>query len=247
MRILFTNDDGYDSQGLHAVADLFKDDNEIAVVAPDYQRSGASHSLTLKPNMLTCKKIEGYGYDVYAVGGTPVDCVKFARNCVFKKPDLVISGINRGENLGSDIWYSGTVSAAVDAAHSGLRAIALSAIDHKADKERLSGYARFIKNNLSLLMEIELLPKTILNINFPKGDPQGVKVVKMNTQETFIDGYDKQSGDTYIPSGYRDYSLLDKDSDEFWGLNGYITITPLMIDRTEYRMLDMLKDRKYKL
>ena len=94
MRILFTNDDGYDSEGLHAVADLFKG-HDIAVVAPDTQKSGFSHSLTLHPQLLSCKEISGYGYKTYAVGGTPVDCVKFGASTLFGAPDMVISGINR--------------------------------------------------------------------------------------------------------------------------------------------------------
>ncbi|MDE6401030.1 MAG: 5'/3'-nucleotidase SurE, partial [Clostridiales bacterium] len=130
MRILITNDDGYDSEGLQAVADLFKGEYEIAVGAPDYQKSAASHSITLPPNVLPFREVCGNGYKTYAVNGSPADCVKVALTLLFEAPDLVISGINRGENLGSDIWYSGTVSAATDAAHYGYRAIALS-LDNK--------------------------------------------------------------------------------------------------------------------
>lgn len=247
MRILFTNDDGYNSVGLHAVANLFKTEHEIAVVAPDLQRSGASHSLTLKPYTVACKKIEGYDYPVYAVGGTPVDCVKLARNRVFGNPDLVISGINCGQNLGSDIWYSGTVSAAVDAAHLGIRAMALSLDNVHAAADELKRCAAFIKNNFDALMGIELPPKTVLNINFPKSEPVGVVSVRMNTQETFIDAYDLADSDKYIPSGKRDYMALEKDTDEWYCRNGYITLTPLTVDRTDYITLEKLQKEKFKL
>ena len=125
MRILFTNDDGCGSQGLHAVADLFWREHEIAVVAPDGQRSGYSHSLTMRDPVSVVKK-DGYAYPVYAVGGTPVDCVKIAIKRLFGMPDIVVSGINAGRNLGSDIMYSGTVAAASEGAYYGIRSFSLS-------------------------------------------------------------------------------------------------------------------------
>ena len=242
MRILFTNDDGYNSEGLHAVADLFKTEHDIAVVAPNVQKSGFSHSLTLGPGRLACREVFGYDYKVYAVDGTPVDCVKFARNCVFPAPDLVISGINYGQNLGSDIMYSGTVSAATDAVHSGIRAIALSLDVYNNSLLDFNGFALFFKNNFKKLVGIELPPKTLLNINYPAQKPIGVKFVRMNTQETFSDGYEQSPDGYYLPSGGRDYSSLDENTDEGYCRKGYITITPLLIDRTDYGTLDKIRD-----
>lgn len=245
MRILFTNDDGYDSQGLHAVADLFKSEHDIAVVAPDVQRSGFSHSLTLSPSVLSFRSVQGYDYPVYAVVGTPVDCVKTARHVMFPHPDLVISGINRGENLGSDIMYSGTVSAAVDASHSGIRAIALSYDCKHATKEGFERCAMIFAKMFGKLTSLEIQPHTMLNINFPKADPKGVIAVRMNTQETFADAYTVESNGMLIPAGKRDYSKLDKDTDEGYCLDGYITITPITTDRTDYRTLEMLAKEKF--
>lgn len=242
MRILFTNDDGYDSQGLHAVADLFKNEHEIAVVAPDTQKSAASHSITLRPGVLTCREVKGYDYKVYAVGGSPVDCVKTAASLVFPKPDLVISGINNGENLGSDIWYSGTVSAASDAAHLGFRAIALSLDNRHATQEDFKACAKFVKKNIGLLTSIQLPPKSLLNINFPKDKPIGVKVTKMNTQITFVDEYVFVENGVVSPEGKRDYSALHEDNDEYWCKRGYITITPLLMDRTDYTVLKAMHE-----
>ncbi|MCH5156153.1 MAG: 5'/3'-nucleotidase SurE [Clostridiales bacterium] len=237
MRILFTNDDGYNSVGLHAVADLFKSEHDIAVIAPDVQKSAASHSLTLRPNILKYKKVDGYDYKVFAVGGSPVDCVKSAVSLLFKKPDLIISGINNGENLGSDIWYSGTVSAASDGAHLGYRSIALSLDNMHATEDDFKACALFIKNNFDLLMSIQLPPKSLLNINFPKDKPLGVKVTKMNTQTTFVDEYEFLDENTINPIGRRDYSDIHDDNDEYWCKHGYITITPLLPDRTDYSAL----------
>ncbi len=247
MRILLTNDDGYDSQGLYAVADLFNGEHEIAIVAPDVQKSGFSHSLTMKPNTVSYRKIDGRGMPVYAVNGTPVDCVKLARNLLFPKPDLVISGINLGENLGSDIMYSGTVAAAADAAHSGFRAMALSLDVSSKDKADFSAFAKFIKDNFDTLTAFELPRTTILNINYPIGTPRGVKIVRMNTQETFIDRYDPSEEYSYIPTGKRNYSELDIETDEWYCKNGYITITPLNTDRTDYGTLDRMSSKGFKL
>ncbi|MCH5154317.1 MAG: 5'/3'-nucleotidase SurE [Clostridiales bacterium] len=246
MIILFTNDDGYDSNGLHAVADLFKSEHDIAVIAPDAQRSAASHSVTLMPNCLKYRKIDGYHYSVFAVSGSPVDCVK-AATLLFKKPDLVISGINNGENLGSDIWYSGTVSAASDAAHLGCRALALSLDNKHATADEFRSCALFIKNNFNLLMSIPLPPKSLLNINFPKGKPLGVKVTRMNTQITFIDEYEFSDDNTINPIGRRDYSALHDDNDEYWCKRGYITVTPLLPDRTDYSALKLIDEDGFKV
>lgn len=242
MRILLTNDDGYDSEGLSAVADLFKDENEITVVAPDTQKSASSHSITLPPGSLKYREItHNRGYKTYAVQGSPADCVKAALTLLFRSPDIVISGINNGQNLGSDIWYSGTVSAASDAAHCGIPSLALSLDDKRADYGKFVECAKFVKKNIDKLLGIKLPPQTMLNINFPKVKPRGVKCVKMNTQKTFIDDYVFLSDGVIDPKGYRNYDGLEEDSDEHRCREGYITITPLLLDRTDYKSLGRMK------
>lgn len=247
MRILFTNDDGYDLQGLHAVADLYKSDCQIAVIAPDMQKSGFSHSLTLKPCTLSYKKVEGYGYPVYAVGGTPVDCVKAACNFLFKAPDLVVSGINRGRNLGSDIMYSGTVSAAFEAAHSGYRAIALSLNTDVDDVKAYAEFARFFKANLDKFLGLGLPENTILNINYPAVSPRGIRIARVNAKETYVDCYSNVDSGVLVPSGKRNYDVVLPNTDEDYCLAGYITITPITIDRTDYKSLEQIKDMRFDL
>ncbi len=248
MRILFTNDDGYDSEGLHAVADLFKDEHEIAVVAPNMQKSGFSHSLTMQPNSVSVTPIEEYGYMTYAIGGTPVDCVKFAVTQLFPSPDLVVSGINRGRNLGGDIMYSGTVSAASDAVFLGYRAIALSLFDCSDEKDGFARCARFFKTNFERLtaMTSKLSRDSLLNVNFPFGQPKGVKLAKMSTAYTYKDKYIGGSGG-YLLKGYREDDEATAETDESYCLNGYITITPLTIDRTDYSALVKFKREKFVL
>lgn len=247
MRILLTNDDGYNSEGLHAVASLLSKDHDVAVVAPSLQRSAASHSITLRPNSFDCREIYDYGYKTYAVDGSPVDCVKTALSLLFKSPDLVISGINCGENLGSDIMYSGTVSAASDAVHLGCRAVALSLDNRQATRADYDLCAEFVRNNLNTLVDIELPPKTLLNINFPNCKPLGVVFTKMNTQITFVDTYSLNSDNAVYPEGHRDYSDLYAESDEGYCRAGYITVTPLLLDRTDYATLNKIKGTKFLL
>lgn len=245
MKILLTNDDGFGAPGLHAVAEVFSGEHEILVVAPDLQRSAASQAITLPPNIITCRMIDGYDYKVYAVGGSPADCIKVALSALGVVPELVISGINAGQNLGGDVWYSGTVSAAADAASFDYRAIALSLCGFD---RRYSDYlmcAEFIKKNLSVLMSLELPNKTLLNINFPDELPRGAVITKTNTQKTFVDRHRFFDNGDVSPGGERDYSELDGESDEYFCLVGkYITISPIMLDRTDYITLNKIRDSK---
>lgn len=247
MRILFTNDDGYDSQGLHAVADLFKDKHEIAVVAPITQKSGFSHSLTLKPYTVSCKKADNFDYPMYAVGGTPADCVQVACCYLDVRPDIVVSGINFGQNLGSDILYSGTVSAAAEAALMGYKAIALSlAVSKRAKEVDFSRAAKFFYKNFDKLYALSEMCD-IVNVNIPYGDIKGFKIARMNTQETWKPMFALSDVGELLPAGGRDYSALNKDTDEFFCKDGYVTVTPLTIDRTDHAALEKMKGAKFEL
>lgn len=244
MRILFTNDDGYDSEGLHAVADLFYGKHDIAVVAPTSQRSGYSHSLSMH-TPVTCEKVAGYAYPVFALDGTPVDCVKFAFTRLFPSPDVVVSGINRGRNLGSDVMYSGTVSAASEGAYLGLKSFALSLNSENPDIAAYSFAAKFFEKNFDKLCSIELPTGTLFNINFPCGEPKGVKIVKMSFGIAFDDDYDPREG-KYMYKGAKraDYR---ENTDEMFCENGYITVTPLTIDRTDHATLSKIEREKFEL
>lgn len=247
MRILFTNDDGYDSEGLHAVADLFKNDHEIAVVAPDVQRSASSASLTMPPRTITYREADGYDYKVYAVTGTPVDCVKLGVKHIFE-PDLVVSGINLGRNLGGDILYSGTVSAASDGVFLGIRAIALSLCKKKSEITRadFDACAKYFKAHFDTLTAVELPKTTFLNINFPTGMPRGVKFCRMSTSSAYKGGYGQSDNGFYLADRFDD-GLVAVGSDERNCLDGYITIVPLTIDRTDYATLESLNKEALEL
>lgn len=247
MRILLTNDDGCDSEGLHAVADLFKDEHEITVVAPNVQKSGASRSLTLKPVDIMYEEVCGYDYKVYSVYGTPVDCVKVGCTVFCIKPDLVISGINRGQNIGQDLPYSGTVCAALDAVHIGSRAIALSYADRHGTAQGFKACAEFLKKNFDKILSLKLSDKTALNINFPSGKFKGVKIVRANTQATFKDVFVQSEENKLALNGHRDRDGLDPETDERYISDGYITITPITVDFTDHAALDRISKETFDL
>ena len=234
MRILISNDDGIDAYGLSLLADLVRPfANDITIIAPMDNRSGAGRSLTLKKDIHLAKIDEGR----YACSGTPADCVMLGLNVVMKDnpPDLVVSGINHGMNAADDIGYSGTIGAAMEAAIVGIPAIAFSQLhgDGEADfaPARESG---------SALMDYLLahLPakRTVLNINFPALSAGRVKGI----WPTFTDTH--KVGDIIYPSDvphhYRIGPLQMDDekragSDRFALDEGYISLSTLSIDQTD--------------
>lgn len=245
MRILLVNDDGYDSVGLKAVADLFKKEHDVTVVAPDSQKSGYSHAVTLYPNTLLWRKVKS-DINVYAVNGTPVDCVKIGLSYFAPDPDLVISGINRGQNLGTDILYSGTVSIASDAACLGYRAVALSVLGSDPDYDAFVRCAKFAMDNLKTIASYKLPPQTFININFPDCKPLGVRVAKMCTSPTYQDAYDDSDGAMNVV-GSRAFDKMQADTDEALCRAGYVTVSPLKIDMTDHAVFKKMKKEKFVL
>ena len=245
MKILLVNDDGFDSIGIKAVADLFKKEHEVTIVAPDSQRSASSHSVTLAPNTILWRKVES-DIDTYAVKGTPVDCLKLGLLNFAPNPDIVISGINSGRNLGIDILFSGTIAVASDAASLGYRAIALSAFDKDTSADIYARCAEFVKNNLDSFMAYNLSNGVFLNINFPKCKPRGVRIAKMCVLPTFIDVYGDKNGQMSV-DGYRGNGGFEEETDEALCNDGYITVTPLTVDMTDYTALELLKKEKFVL
>ena len=162
MKILLSNDDGYQSEGLATLALALSDLAEITIVAPDRNQSGASHSLTLETPLRVGKTRDG----IYYVNGTPTDCVHLAiTGLLDHEPDMVIAGINHGANLGDDVLYSGTVAAAVEGRFLGLPAIAVSLAGHNLKHFDTAGQA--IRVLFERLRESPLPPDTILNVNVP--------------------------------------------------------------------------------
>ncbi len=198
MKILISNDDGIYANGIRALVEHLSNCYDIYVIAPDTERSAAGHSITLN-SPLRVKEVEAlYGSKrAWAVSGTPGDCVKMGVNAILEeqeKPDLVISGINHGPNLGHDIIYSGTVSCAIEAAMMNIPSIAVSLNSYKPVLEDFKFAAEFVESLIPKLDKFKFPNKSILNVNIPgirQEDIAGVVVTEMGGR-MFTDNYEKR-------------------------------------------------------
>ena len=249
MKILLVNDDGIYSQGILALAKRLIPENEVVLVAPQGQMSGMGHSITFYGyvNYTELKIMEGAR--CFAVNGTPADCVKVALNLIMKdKPDLIISGINKGFNLGSDIFYSGTVNAGLEGAVQRIKSIAVSQEYHLKDFEFT---ADFVAKNLNKLYY--LLPdygQTVININVPSDDKDVIKGVKFSKigikqyKESYI--YDNNFG--YKLRGISELGEYNsKEDDVYLYQENYITVSAIKNDWNDYSMYDKLKNEGFDL
>lgn len=246
MRILFCNDDGIKAAGIQILAKTFTEDHEVYIVAPDTERSAFSHSLTIFKDLhLKMEETIPGVKAAYSTSGTPADCVKFAILHIMKdcKPDLVISGINNGPNLGSDIMYSGTVAGAMEAAYLGIPAIAVSLTYWNKDEIHYYEAANFIKRNLSKIRELQPDQNTVININYPVLAPcKGAKITKTGINlysDLFIKG--DLDGSFRLRGMPIEHGINDEDCDVEWSKKGYATITPLKLDRTDYSILEKMR------
>jgi 5'-nucleotidase len=241
-RILVTNDDGVHSEGIRAVAEALKHLGDITVVAPIQEASAIGHALTLRRPL----RIETVHPGVFAVDGTPTDCVNIAITHVIKgNPDLIVSGINKGWNLGDDVTYSGTVSAALEGALLGIPSIAVS-----TRKRRDNGYEFGPSANAAATVAEAVLarpmPKfTLLNINTPQGPNKGFKVTvqaKRNHITVVDERIDPRHQPYYwIEEGQNDWEPHDR-SDWQAVRDGYISVTPLQPDMTAYDALKYVEE-----
>ncbi|NMA69529.1 MAG: 5'/3'-nucleotidase SurE [Desulfitobacterium sp.] len=242
MRILLTNDDGYFAKGIQTMYQVLKEEEEyeLYIVAPDTQRSATGHSITLfEPLFLTEHPLEkGTGY---AISGKPADCVKIAiQGDIIPKPDLVISGINNGPNLGTDVFYSGTVSAAMEGVLLGIPALAISLAGFSANDYRPA--ARFLAKFLSEQREKILQQGGLININIPaipEEDWKGVKITKLGkaVYENVFELRKAPFGREYYWQAGNVAPETDQETDLFAVQEGYVSITPMHSDLTDYAKL----------
>lgn len=247
MRILFANDDGIFSPGLLALLKAFHTEkDELYVAAPDGERSGASHSFTIHVP-LRAEKVTIPGAEwacAYAISGTPVDCVKLAYGNLFPKPDLLISGINLGPNRGTDIFYSGTVSAAMEGAFLGIPSVAVSSVGW--NPQHFEAAVAGAKYAASLLQKVPGI--RLLNVNAPDaplGEIRGMRITAAGIQDydaRYEERFDTHNRAYYwIASGRRKAYEPGDDCDERWNDEGYITITPIVTNVTDYGAIEQLK------
>lgn len=248
MRILLTNDDGIHAPGmavLERIAAQLSDD--VWVCAPAEEQSGAGHSLTLHQPV----RLHQHGERRFSVTGTPTDSVNLGLRKLFadKKPDIVLSGVNNGENLGDDVTYSGTISAAMEAALGGIPAIALSQALRGAGHE-FSATEGWAEKVIRPLLDAQLPRRTVVNVNFPalaSEDVKGVRVVRQGFHDyergSLIEGVDPR-GRPYFWFGLHDLEhTLDHGTDLEAVSAGYIAVTPLHLDLTHHASLGLLADR----
>ncbi|BDY03925.1 5'/3'-nucleotidase SurE [Ferrimonas sp. YFM] len=242
MKILVSNDDGVHAPGIRALSEALASLAEVTTVAPDRNCSGASNSLTLT-NPLRVQSIEN-GY--LAVNGTPTDCVHLAiRELMEGEPDLVVSGINAGANLGDDTLYSGTVAAAMEGRHLGLPTIAVSLVGRELRHYETA--AQFTLKLVKHLKQNPLPSNQILNINvpdLPEEAIQGVVVTRLGARhkaEGMIRTQDPAGRDIYWLGPPGQQQDAGPGTDFHAVANGYISITPLTVDLTAHDQLDGLK------
>lgn len=246
-RILLTNDDGYQALGLHRLIDVFREGADLFVVAPLQEMSGVGHAITIRQPLLE-KKCLYEGLEIYAISGTPADCVKLAyANIMNEQIDLVVSGINQGSNTGVNIFYSGTASAAMEAALLGIPALAVSLASYtSANFGPAAHYAQYVAE---MILRDGLPKRVFLNMNVPNLPIEDIKGIQLTRQGPCIykDEYVAYSD----PRGNRFYWLhgnrLDidpePDEDDAAISEGWISITPVQAALTADFCMGELKTK----
>lgn len=241
MKILISNDDGVHAPGLAHLADALGKIADIMVVAPDRNRSGVSNSLTLEHPLRVVTAVNGF----FSVNGTPTDCVHLAVTGLLKEmPNMVVSGINEGSNLSDDVLYSGTVAAATEGRFLGLPSIAISLAGPRC--EHYDTAARIARILVERLQKQPLTFDTILNVNVPDlpfSDLRGIEITRLGTRhkaEPTVKDVDPRGRKIYWvgqPGPEQDAG----PGTDFYAVNaGFVSVTPLHLDLTHYKVLDEL-------
>jgi 5'-nucleotidase len=234
--ILVTNDDGVHSEGIRALADALAPLGDVTIVAPIQEASAIGHALTLRRPL----RVDGIAPGVYAVDGTPTDCVNIAITHVLRrKPDLIVSGINKGWNLGDDVTYSGTVAGALEGALLGIPSIAISTarVRDECDFGPAAKAAALVTRSV---LERGMPKFTLLNINMPAGPNKGFRVTvqaKRNHVTMVTERMDPRARPYYwIEEGENEWEPHDR-SDYQAVRDGFVSVTPLQPDMTAYDAL----------
>lgn len=242
IRILVTNDDGIQSAGLTALASALSEVGEVWVVAPDRERTAVAHAVTLHKPL----RVHQVGKRAYSVNGTPVDCVNLALLKIMpEQPRLVVSGINRGVNLGDDVLYSGTVSAAVEGAILGIPSMAVS--QEGGEQFRFKVGAHYALRVARMILAHGMPEETVLNLNIPDrplAATTGVRVTCLSRRRfdnPIIEKLDPHGRKYYWIAGTRISWSRSKDSDHEAIAEGAASLTPIRLDSTNYSAVDQFK------
>lgn len=251
MNILVSNDDGIDSKGIYSLASSLSKVGDVTVVAPFTEKSATGHAITFKPMKLKDVSMEGLNIKAYSLDGTPADCIKFGvEHLMDKKPDVIFSGINNGSNLGTDVLYSGTVSAAMEGCMLGYKSVAISlaAYDHfyyDYAAEFSAGIAKIIQN-------MDIANGSVMNINIPnlkQEEINGVKVAPLGIKKydvRYEEKTDNENNTYYKLIGKPVESFNEFNTDIEWIKKKFITITPVHYDMTNYSIINEV-DKFFKI
>ncbi len=241
--ILLTNDDGYDAPGLAALARALASLGDVVVVAPDRERSGASHALTLGRPLRLREMSRGW----HRVDGTPTDCVHLG---VFdlargKPPALVVSGINLGLNVGDDVTYSGTVAGALEGALLHIPSIAVSQEVEEGESADFTAAARFARSLAERVLDAGLGPGVFLNVNVPARAPRGIRITRQGTRSyrpAVVERLDPSGRPYFWIAGANTTPSGEPDGDHAAIAEGYVSVTPLHANLTHDSSLEVLRE-----
>lgn len=245
--ILITNDDGVTAPGIRNLVEAVKHLGKVVVVAPDKPQSGMGHAITIGQPLRLHKISEEDNVATWSCTGTPVDCVKLAVDKVLhRKPDICLSGINHGANHSINVIYSGTMSAAVEAAIESIPSVGFSLLDYSIDAD-FTGARKFVRIIVEKMLSMKLDKHTVLNVNIPSVPVELLKGFKICRQayakyeEDFIERNDPHGRHYYWLTG--EFVNFDKGKDtDVWALaNNYVSVVPVQFDLTNYKLKDQLQ------
>lgn len=239
MLILCTNDDGYRADGLRVLSDAARELGDVEIIAPEREQSATSHSLTMHFPVRRHRIAE----DVQSIDGTPTDCVALAVGMLLdQRPDFVLSGVNHGPNMGEDVLYSGTVAGAMEATILGIPAVAFSYVGGQPSD--IEAYGPLLRSLLAQIVKRDgFPPETLLNVNLPAIDPAEVKGVRVTRlgRRVYTDSITRAkdpSGREYFWIGGGGVEWTAAEGTDFHAVQeGYVSVTPLHLDLTNYRLL----------
>lgn len=244
--ILITNDDGFLSKGIKALADSVRNLGEVLVVAPDGPRSGMSGAITsLEPLRVNLEE-SGENIKIYSCSGTPVDCIKLGiSQLADRNPDVVLSGVNHGSNAAVAVLYSGTMGAALEGAVFKIPSIGFSILDHSANAD-FSHAKLYIETITKQVLKEGLPIGTCLNVNIPKGDNlKGIRVCKQTPgkwDKEFLKAKDGANRDVYWLTGeFVNDSPFDETTDEWALANRFVSVVPVQVDMTNNNQVTAMK------
>lgn len=247
MKILIANDDGIQAKGIRTLIDILKPLGDVTVVAPDSPQSGMGHAITVNRPLRLRKIVQEKNYQEFSCNGTPVDCVKLGMKVVMEgqRPDLVVSGINHGSNASSNVIYSGTMGAAIEAAMEGIPSIGFSLLDYAADANFEEG-RRFILEIVQRVIKTPPPPHVCLNVNIPNVAKEEIKGIQVCRQaqaywrEEYISRKDPWNGDYYWLSGEFETGALEEGTDLYALSHNYLSVVPIQYDLTDFKAINSL-------